>query len=65
MERIERVMAGLVKVAKTRSTKERRKSLNLEPRRGMPVVERFYKKKLNLFFVEADSMKLGHYLMDM
>ena len=64
MEMIESVMSGLVKVAKTRSTEERRKSLNLEPGRGMTVVKRFYKKKPILFFVEVDSMKLGHYLMD-
>ena len=60
MERMERVIAGLIKVVETKVIEERNEPPNPEPGRGMNVAERFYKKKLTLFFAEANLMKADY-----
>ena len=60
MERIERVVVGLVRVVETSITEERQELPNPKLGKGMMVAERLYKKKLPLFFVEAKAIKVDY-----
>lgn len=63
LERVERVLEGLVRVAETRTVEERQR--NPDTRRSSSVVEQFYKKKPTIYEGEPNPMKADFWLMDM